>query len=87
MRQQGQLLKLKTNGADGRTLWAYRCRVGGRGSERVQRGGFRTREDAEEALEHAVEAVRREQGSPRRTLTATIAKLQWLFAKAVAAFG
>ena len=37
MRQQGQLSKLKTRGADGLALWAYRYRVGGRDSKRVQR--------------------------------------------------
>jgi hypothetical protein len=29
MVQQGQVLKMKTNRADGRTLWAYRYRMGG----------------------------------------------------------
>ena len=43
MIQHGQVFKLKTNGADGQPLWAYRYRVEGRGSERPQVGGFATR--------------------------------------------
>jgi hypothetical protein len=39
MAQQGQVLELKRTGAGGRSVWAYRYRVGGRGSRRVQRGG------------------------------------------------
>jgi hypothetical protein len=27
MWQQGQVFKLKTRGADGQALWAYRCRL------------------------------------------------------------
>jgi len=40
MAQQGQVLRMSSNGADGRALWAYRYRTGDRGSRRVQRGGF-----------------------------------------------
>ncbi len=40
MIQQGQVFKLKTKGADGQPLWAYRYRLEGRGSERPQMGGF-----------------------------------------------
>ena len=36
MIQQGQVFKLKTKGADGQPLWAYRYRLEGRGSERPQ---------------------------------------------------
>ena len=57
MVQQGQVLKMKTNRADGRTLWAYRYRVGGRGSRRLQCGGFVSERDACEALERALAAV------------------------------
>jgi hypothetical protein len=39
MAQQGQVFPLAGQGKDG-TRWAYRYRVGGRGSKRVQRGGF-----------------------------------------------
>ena len=50
MIQQGQVFKLKTKGADGQPLWAYRYRLEGRGSERPQVGGFATRAEAETAL-------------------------------------
>src|SRR5437763_2426764 len=102
MVQQGQVLKMKTNRADGRTLWAYRYRVGGRGSRRVQCGGFVSERDACEALERALERLRRANGTASTlTLAAlvdeylaqhdaqpeTIEKLRWLLAKAVAEFG
>ena len=38
--QAGQVFQLRRPGPDGRTLWAYRYRAGGRDSKRVQRGGF-----------------------------------------------
>lgn len=60
--QQGQIFELKAGGADGMRLWAYRYRVGGRGSRRVQRGGFVSEQAAAEALERALEQLRREQG-------------------------
>jgi hypothetical protein len=50
MVQQGQVFMLKTTGTDENALWAYRYRVGGRGSRRVQRGGFATADDAGEAI-------------------------------------
>jgi integrase len=103
MTQQGQVFELKTRGRDGNPLWAYRCRVAGRGSRRVQRGGFATKNDAREALGRALERARREQGAPTRSLSlaelvdeylaqhdvepATLGKLRWLLRKAVAAFG
>jgi hypothetical protein len=34
--QQGQVFKLQARCADGEPLWAYRCRVAGRGSARLQ---------------------------------------------------
>jgi hypothetical protein len=43
MIQQGQVFKLKARCADGEPLWAYRYRVAGRGSARLQVGGFGTR--------------------------------------------
>src|SRR5581483_4970104 len=46
--QHGQVFKLKTRGADGQPLWAYRYRLDGRGSVRRQVGGFATRAEAEE---------------------------------------
>jgi hypothetical protein len=36
MLQQGQVSKLRSD-SDEKSLWAYRFRVGGRGSRRVQR--------------------------------------------------
>jgi hypothetical protein len=48
MAQQGQVFPLAAQGRDG-TRWAYRYRVGGAGSRRVQRGGFAS-EQAAEAL-------------------------------------
>ena len=61
MAQQGQVFPLAGQGRDG-TRWAYRYRVGGRGSRRVQRGGFASEQAAAEALERVLEQLRREQG-------------------------
>ena len=72
MVQQGQVLRMKSNGAEGRELWAYRYRVGGRGSRRVQRGGFASEVDAGEALERALERLRRANGTASKL---TLAKL------------
>jgi hypothetical protein len=55
LHQEGQVFELKSCGRNGTRLWAYRYRVGGRGSRRVQRGGFASAEDAL-ALERAVDA-------------------------------
>jgi hypothetical protein len=54
MAQQGQVFGLGGRGTDGRTVWAYRYRVGGRGSRRVQRGGFESERAAAQALARAV---------------------------------
>jgi hypothetical protein len=59
MLQEGQVFRLRGGGDD---LWAFRYRVGGRGSRRVQRDGFASERDASEALERALERVRRERG-------------------------
>ena len=40
MIQQGQVFKLTATGAGGEPLWAFRYRVAGRGSARLQVGGF-----------------------------------------------
>jgi DNA-binding CsgD family transcriptional regulator len=40
MIQQGQVFKLKAKGPGEQTLWAYRYRLEGRGSERPQVGGL-----------------------------------------------
>jgi len=101
MAQQGQVFPLAGQGRDG-MRWAYRYRVGGRDSQRVQRGGFASEQAAAEELERALEQLRREQGlveSP--TLSEfvdvylaqhegepeTTEKLRWPLAKAVRVFG
>jgi hypothetical protein len=99
MLQQGQVFKLGRD-IDEKFLWAYGYRVGGRGSRRVQRGGFVSERDASEALERALERVRRARGCGTALTLAelvdeylaqhdgepeTIGKLSW--PKAVKAFG
>ena len=101
MAQQGQVFPLAGQGRDG-TSWAYRYRVGGRGSRRVQRGGFASEQAAAEALERVLEQLQREQGLVESPTLAefvdvylaqhegepeTTAKLRWLLAKAVRTFG
>jgi integrase len=102
MFQQGQVFRLRTRASEGSPRWAYRYRVGGRGSKRVQRGGFKSEQAATEALERALERLRRERGlieaPPLRELVEiylaqhdgepeTVEKLRWLLAKAVDPFG
>lgn len=102
MVQQGQVFKLASQDGDGSVLWAYRHRQGGRGSKRVQRGGFATERDARDALERSLDKLRREDGSAK-VLTlgelveqylaqhdaapVTLEKLRWLLAKPVRVFG
>jgi hypothetical protein len=96
------VFELNRRGHDGERLWAYRYRLAGRGSRRVQRGGFASQADAAEALERELEGLRREQRIPRGlTLSelvdtylaqhdvqpVTIEKLRWLLSKAIAVFG
>jgi FMN phosphatase YigB (HAD superfamily) len=96
MSQQGQVFALKTSGIDGNTLWAYRYRLGGRDARRVQRGGFVSQQDATEALERALERLRRANGTATTLTLAelvdeylaqhdgqaeTIEKLRWLLGK------
>jgi hypothetical protein len=86
----------------GETRWAYRYRVGGRGSRRIQRGGFATEQAAVEALDRALERLRRERGLVETPTLAefvdvylrqnggepeTVDKLRWLLAKSVRVFG
>jgi hypothetical protein len=100
--QQGQVFAMKSNGPGGTPLWGYRYRIGGRGSRRVQRGGFQSEQDAGEALERALERLRRANGTGTTLTLAglvdaylaqhdaqpeTIEKLRWLLAKAVGEFG
>jgi integrase len=98
--QQGQIFELKT-GAGGQRIWAYRYRLDGRGSRRIQRGGYASADDAREALQRALTAAQRRKGRARMTLAnlaeeylaqrdaepETTAKLRWLLTKATAAFG
>src|SRR5215207_9630925 len=100
--QQGQVFEVKRRSREGEPLWAYRYRVAGRGSRRVQRGGFPSEHAATAALERALERLRRERRIARSlTLTelidaylaqhdvqpVTIEKLRWLLSKAIACFG
>jgi hypothetical protein len=102
MIQQGQVFRLKSSQGDGTSLWAYRYRIAGRGSKRVQRGGFASETDAGEALELELERARRAQRISRQLTLAELAKeylaqhdvqpvthekLRWLLSKAVATFG
>ena len=102
MFQQGQVFRLRTRASDRSPRWAYRYRVGGLGSKRVQRGGFKSEQAATEALERALERLRRErsliEAPPLRELVEiylaqhdgepeTVEKLRWLLAKAVDPFG
>jgi integrase len=102
MIQQGQVFELKRSGREHGPLWAYRYRIGGRDSRRVQRGGFANEDDAVAALERELDRIRRERRISR-TLTlaelvdvylaqhdvqpVTLAKLRWLLDKAIAVFG
>src|SRR5438093_3324923 len=101
MLQQGQVFRLNS-GTGETSCWAYRYRVGGRGSRRMQRGGFRSERDASEALEGALERVRRERGCGSALTIGqlvdehlaqhdcepeTVEKLRWLLTKPVKAFG
>ena len=102
MTQQGQVFAMRWNGPSGAPLWGYRYRTGGRGSKRLQRGGFVSERDAAESLERALDRVRRANGTGSTlTLAAlvdeylaqhdaqpeTIEKLRWLLSKAVREFG
>ena len=101
MIQQGQVFRLKTRGADGEPLWAYRYRAAGQGSARLQVGGFGTRAEAQRALQNKLSRLG--PGGRAATITlaewveeylqthtgerVTIAKLRWLLGKAIAVFG
>src|ERR671930_921346 len=102
MVQQGQTFELTRCGRDGEPLWAYRYRTGGRGSKRVQRGGFASQQDARDALERELERLRRERQISRSLTLAelvetylaqhdvqpvTIEKLRYLLSKATGVFG
>jgi hypothetical protein len=53
--QQGQVFKLKTKGADGQPLWAYRYRLEGRG-----RRGYRSADSRAEQMRRRHFATRAE---------------------------
>ena len=55
MAQQGPVFAMKSSGPSGAPLWEYRYRTGGRGSRRVQRGGFPSERDAAESLDRALD--------------------------------
>jgi hypothetical protein len=102
MVQRGQVFELASRDGDGSALWAFRYRTGGRGSERVQRGGFACEAAPREALKRSLEKLRQRNGLGRRLTLAelveeyltqheaapvTLEKLRWLLARAVAEFG
>jgi hypothetical protein len=76
MIQQGQVFELKRASRGRGPPWAYRYRVGGRGSRRVQRGGFASEEDAAAALERELERVRRSTATTAIS-PATAANTRW----------
>src|SRR3954453_186847 len=100
--QQGQVFVLERRAVDGGAVWAYRYRSGGPGSRRLQRGGFSSERDAAEALERALERLRRRNGvgsgltleelvdeylAQHDAEPETIDKLAWLLTKALHVFG
>ena len=102
MIQKGQVFELRKRSRGGEPLCAYRYRHAGRGSRRIQRGGFASEQDAAAALERELDRLRRERRIPRsQTLSAlvdtylaqhdvqpvTIEKLCWLLSKAISVFG
>ena len=78
MSQQGQLFRMKRTGREGEPLWAYPYRLGGRGSERVQRGGFESERDAAEALARELDRLRRERRVSRSLTLAELVELYLL---------
>ena len=101
MIQQGQVFKLKAKCADGEPLWAYRYRVAGRGSARLQVGGFSSKAEAQRALQNKLARLLPGRRAAALTLgdwveeylethpgeRVTVAKLRWLLGKATAELG
>ena len=102
MAQLGQVVRMKSKTAGGQPRWGYRYRVRGRGSRRVQRAASSRSGTRGEALERALERLRRASGTASALTLAslvkeylaqhdarpeTVEKLRWLLAKAVAEFG
>jgi hypothetical protein len=61
MVQQGQLLPLKSPGAEG-TIWAYRYRAGGHESNGCSGAASQTEQAAAQALDRALARLRQERG-------------------------
>ena len=101
MLQRGQVLRLKSKGRDGKPLWAYRYRLDGRGSKRLQRGGFATKDEAQEALNRTLDDLHCRNPLAEITFAelvekylaqhevdpVTLTKLGWLLSKSVAGLG
>ena len=82
-------------------MWAYRFRVAGRGSARLQAGGFSSKADAQRALHNKLARLLPGGRSATPTLAewveeyldthpgerVTVAKLRWLLGKATAELG
>jgi SPOR domain len=93
--QQGQVFKLKARSAEGEQLWAYRYRVAGRGSARLQVGGFASRSEAQRVLQNKLARLVPGGRSARLTLgewveeyleahqgeRVTVAKLRWRYGR------
>ena len=94
--RHGQIFELKTTGPGGQRVWAYRYRLDGRCSRRIQRGGYASADDARDTppgdprpdgviltlADLAEEYLAQHDGQPETT-----AKLRWLLTKSTAAFG
>ncbi len=101
MIQQGQVFKLQATCVDGEPMWAYRYRVAGRGSARLQVGGFSSKAEAQRALQNKLARLVPDRCAATLTLgewaeeylqthggeRVTVAKLRWLLGKATAELG
>ena len=101
MIQQGQVFKLQARCVDGDPLWAYRYRIAGRGSARLQVGGFSSKAEAQRALHNKLARLLPGRRAAALTLgdwveeyldahqgeRVTVAKLRWLLRKATASLG
>ena len=101
MIQQGQVFKLQATCSDGEPLWAFRYRVAGRGSARLQVGGFSSKAEAQRALQNKLARLLPDRRAATLTLgewveeyldahdgeRVTVAKLRWLLGKATAELG
>jgi integrase len=99
--QQGQVFKLQARCVDGEPLWAYRYRIAGRGSARLQVGGFSSKAEAQRALQNKLARLLPDRRAAALTLgewveeyldahqgeRVTVAKLRWLLGKATAELG